>query len=65
MKPVYLHISWAIKFRAFGFTAGSYSDHRSILLPSAFSLAEALVHTPYSYNDHGVTITVSLSDTSS
>lgn len=62
MKPVYLKIVWSVKFRALGVTLGSYADHRSIQLPAFFQLAEAIVHTPYSYNDHGVVVTITLSD---
>lgn len=59
---VYLKVSWSVKFRALGVTFGNYSDHRSLPLPSYFSLAQSIIHTPYNYNDHGIQITVSLSD---
>jgi len=64
MKPLFVLIAWAVKFRAFGFTFGSYSDHKVVALPAIFQVASALTnaHMAYSYNDHGVIVSVSLTD---
>ena len=58
----FINVSWSVKFRAFGVTYGNYSDSKHIPLPSILSLAGQLLaaHQIYSYNDHGVVVSVSL-----
>ena len=68
---LYLTIKWDIKFRAFGITFGHYSDNKVIPVTLSFeaqvleSIIAQLLHlkNAYAYNDHGVVISVGLSDT--
>lgn len=52
MKP-YLQIIWRVRFRAFGITFGTISDHKAIAIPDGLPY-----QTWYSYNDHGIMVSV-------
>ena len=68
---LYLTVKWDIKVRAFGVTLGHYSDNKVIPVTLTFEeqileqvLAQLLhLKNAYAYNNHGVVISVSLSDT--
>lgn len=64
MKPIYLTVSWSVRFSVAGFTLGNYKDHKSIQLPTIFGVAVGLTqpHEAYVYHDHGIAIAVVVSD---
>lgn len=63
----FIQVDWSVKFRAMGITFGNYSDSRIITLPQVVQLAAPLLgeHTLYSYNNHGVVVSVKLKDKAS
>ncbi len=59
--PVSLKIDVKIKFRAFGITFLTVSDSKTVILPTEVAyIAEVAHFTTLAYNDHGVSITLSL-----
>ena len=64
MEKAFIKVDLKVKFRAFGITFGNISEVKTVPLPAEAALVTQLLGPKqfFTYNDHGVALTLTLTD---